>query len=276
MKKNVIAIEDEKRWLDNYKAWLSKEWNLECIDETQKAEKLLQERRFHVVLLDLAMSIYDQSERQNKDIQTYLASHPEGTRCIIVSAVANKHDTQAAYERYNAESVIFKPEIDPVILSEKVKKAWEKASQNNNELKALSRTILFGNVRGNNATILENQFIDKLNLKGGPARLREIFDIMLEQIYPIALHNESKRNSLTIHEEGGLLGLFWSRQLGHAVSIVLSKKDLPEADAIAKLDEWLGWAHGNESVYKNEVSNVRVQCFKENLSPEHFILPKIS
>lgn len=276
MKIKVLAIEDEQRWLDNYKAWLSFKVDLDCADKTYEAENLLREKRYHIVILDLAMSHHDQSERQNIDVQRYLATYPEGTKCIVVSAVAGRSDTRDSLVKYKADSVIFKPEIDPSLLLDRIIETYEDVAKSDQGLKAHSYNLLYGDIRGMDVRVFESKIIATLNPKGGASGLNQILSILLEQVYPIVLHEESSRRGLTVNANGVVCGLFWSRQLGHPISIVFFKKELSEEIVTASLDEWLGWNHGSEVIYKKEISNVFVQCFKEELSPEHFALPKIS
>ena len=143
-------------------------------------------------------------------------------------------------------------------------------------LKKESYKFLFVNSKGKKSTVLESEFIKFINPKGGVQGLNQVFHIMLQKIYPIAVHIDTERCSLRMNDKGFLLGLYWSRQLGHPVSIVLSKRDLSDTDATTILDEWLGWTHGSETIYKKDVANVHIQCFKEELSPEQFVLPQIS
>ena len=109
MKKNILAIEDEQDYLDNYKAWLSNEYHVDCVNNTPEAEKLLQEKRYHVAIIDLSMAPRGETEnRENKNIQLYLAQHPEGTCSIVVTGTAQKLDIHQAWKDYGATELIEK------------------------------------------------------------------------------------------------------------------------------------------------------------------------
>src|SRR5437016_5040339 len=95
MKPRILAIDDDVDWLENFKAWIPEEKaNQDSVAITSDAIQMLQRNRYHVVLLDLSMDPHNPSNRDNRVIQEYLATKPDGTLYIVISSVAQKADVR--------------------------------------------------------------------------------------------------------------------------------------------------------------------------------------
>jgi hypothetical protein len=90
------------------------------------------------------MDVGNSFNRGNRVIQEYLATWPEGTRYIIVSGTAIRLMYATWLFTSMPRMFIFKAEIDPAILREKVTRAIEEASKYNDKLVADARGKLTG------------------------------------------------------------------------------------------------------------------------------------
>jgi len=268
MQKRILVVEDEIPWRNNLKNWLPATLaQQDSAATTQEAISYL--RRFHydLVLLDLSMDAAIEN-RANQGIQNYLAARPEGTLYIIVSSTVNKAEVRDAAFKLGAYDVIFKTEIDPDLLSEKVQEALERTSENISNLIADARQKLIHNID------VETEIIRKLGAKGASS-MAQLMTTLCRQIAPIARH--IFRPSLAI-QGNTVLGLVWSRQLGQAISLALTNATVPREEPIAELAKWLGYEErGAALMEKVYYDRIRVLCFSElNVSDEHFELPAIS
>lgn len=266
MKARILAIDDEMPWLENFKAWIPEEMaDQDLTDSTSKAVELLRRYRHDVVLLDLSMDISDQSNRDNAAIQEYLATRPDGTQYIVVSGTAEKQDVRNAAFHLNACDFIFKGEIDPAMLREKVGRAIELASKHPDSFVADAKLKL------TDAGKLDSQILATLNPKGGNRTLFPMIDTLFRRIAPIASHRNRPRFGIS---DDCVLGLVWSRRIGKAVSIVLANNSIPEHDSRRRLADWLGYAHEYEPWFSRETDRVRIEIFEEpSISDQHFELP---
>ncbi len=268
MKPRILTIDDEANWRENFKAWIPVDIAAQdSATTTQEAINLLRRYRYDVVLLDLSMDINNPFNRDNQVIQEYLATWPEGTRYIIVSGTADKTDVRDAAFYQQASDVIFKAEVEPPLLKEKVTKVIEEASKQNNTLVADAWKKL------SNAAGLNEQILTTLAPKEGFSGLSSMTKTMFHVIAPVALHKD--RPHFAVWNDC-VVGLAWSRQLGTAVSMVLASANLPEEKAVSQLEDWLGFSHHHGPILKREGNRIHIHVFEEpSVSDAHFDLPNI-
>ncbi len=268
MKPRILAIDDEATWIDNFKAWIPEEMAIQdSADTTSKALELLRRYRYHVILLDLSMDTHNPFNRENHAIQEYLATRPEGTLYIIVSGTAEKVEVRDAAFRLGAWDVVFKPEIDPGVLRDKVTRATEEASKKDSQFIIEAKRKLIIN------QVHESEILKVLDPKEGAGGMYAVLDMLFHRIAPIAIHND--RPTVVI-KNNCVLGLVWSRLVGTAVSFALANRRIPEAEVTNQLTDWLGYAQRNSPICDRESHRVRIQIFEEpNVQEVHFDLPDI-
>ncbi|MGD0295339.1 MAG: hypothetical protein ABSB30_15945 [Terracidiphilus sp.] len=269
MKHRILAIDDDVvRWQENFRAWIPNELaDLDGATTTEQAVKLLRRWRYDVVLLDFSMDISDPFNRSNRGIQEYLASKPEGTQYIIVSAVIEKTEVRDSALHLNAFDIIFKAEIDPAVLREKLAGAIEESQRHQTSLVADAKERL---TQGGK---LDGPILESLHPKEGVASLYRLMDGLLKRIAPVVGHRD--RPSFVVRGQH-VLGLVWSRQLGTAVSLAMSSTKASEEESTRELAEWLGYEKRGTPVFSRETSRVRLLIFEEpNVSDVHFDLPNI-
>jgi CheY-like chemotaxis protein len=270
MEPRILAIDDEEiPWLENFRAWIPKELAIrDFAATTPRAIELLRKYRYHVVLLDLSMDDQDTYNRGNRAIQEYLATRPEGTLYILVSGVADKGEVRDSILYLNARDVIFKPEIEPAMLRDKVTRAIEEASKHDSQLIADAKRKLTG------APHLEDHILKALKPKEGAGGMYPMMDTLFHRIAPVAVHRDRPYFEVS---QDCVLGLVWSRKMGSAISIVLANRSMPEEESIHHLDDWLGYPHPNQPLFSQDSHRVRIQLFQEpSISDTHFDLPVIS
>jgi hypothetical protein len=70
-----------------------------------------------------------------------------------------------------------------------------------------------------------------------------------------------------------MLGLYWSRQIGSAITICLSNSEVGEVDCRKEIGDWLGWPHTSGEPIKFESHNIKGYVFIEpDLDPDDFDL----
>jgi hypothetical protein len=95
----------------------------------------------------------------------------------------------------------------------------------------------------------------------------------LRRLAPVATH--LFRPQLEIYDRL-VLGVVWSRKLGHAVSLALSHESVSPDELSAGLAEWLGY--NRWQVLVDEIQeHTRVQIAREpNLTDDLFDLPRVA
>lgn len=269
MKPRILAVDDETDWLENFRAWIPEDIAIQdSASTTLEAIGMLRRYRYNVALLDLSMDPGNQFNRDNRVIQEYLATWPEGTRYIIVSGTADKADVRDSAYHLHASDVIFKAEIEPAILKETVTRAIEEASTYNDKLVADARRKLMDVVG------LSDRILATLNPKDGIGSLYPMMETMFRRIAPLASHEN--RPHFEIWNDC-VVGLAWSRQLGTAVSMMLASANLTEEESLRRLEDWLGYSHQNDPLFSREGHRIRIRLFEEpNVSDAHFELPVIT
>src|SRR5260370_31474201 len=112
MTPRILAIDDQKTWLDNFRAWIPEKLAVrDFAISTSEACDFLRRYRYHVVLLDLSMDVQDDLNRSNSAIQAYLSSRPEGTTYLIVSGTVQKSEAIDAAFHLNAFYIIQKERL---------------------------------------------------------------------------------------------------------------------------------------------------------------------
>jgi len=269
MKHRILAIDDEAApWQENYSAWIPDELAvLDGATTTEQAVKLLRRRRYDVVILDISMDINDAFNRSNRGIQEYLASKPEGMQYIIVSGVIDKTGVRDSLLYLGAFDIIFKAEIDPAVLREKLAGAIDESQRHQAGLVADAKARL------TQGGMLDGAILGSLHPKEGAASLYRLMDVLLSRITPIVGH----RDRPTFVARGQhVLGLVWSRQLGTAVSLAMSSTKASEEESIVELAKWLGYEQRGNLVFSREASRVRLLIFEEpSVADIHFDLPGI-
>jgi CheY-like chemotaxis protein len=269
MKHRILAIDDETvPWLANFSAWIPEELaGLDCAATTEQAVELLRRRRYDVVLLDLSMDINNAFNRSNRGIQEYLATKPDGTQYIILSGVIEKTEVRDSAFHLNAFDIIFKLEMDPAVLREKLAAAIDESQRHQVKLVADAK------VRLTQAGRLDTPILDALHPKDGAGSLYRLMDVLLARVAPIAGH----RDRPSFFARGlHVFGLVWSRQLGKAVSLAMSSTKASEDESLAELAQWLGYGNRGNVVFSREAGRVRLLIFEEpSVADVHFDLPQI-
>ncbi len=269
MKMRVLAIDDEERWRGNFKAWIPRDLAIcDTAGTTAEAVTFLRHFRYDVVLLDLSMDVNDPANRANRPIQEYLATRPDGTLCIVVSATAEKTEVRDLAYRLNASDVIFKAEIDPDVLVERLRPALQTSR--------LSQSQLIADARNKMARdrVKDAKILYALSPKGGAGGMKTIFDALCLAIAPVVVHDDRKQLEIM---DDCVVGLVWSRQLGQPVSIVLCNERITEEAALGSLSNWLGYEARGQEVLKRATLGVRLLCFMEpSVSDVHFALPALA
>jgi DNA-binding NarL/FixJ family response regulator len=268
LKPRILAIDDEETtWLENFKAWIPEDIAIQdSAATTSQAIELLRKYRYHVVLLDLSMDVNNPFNRENRAIQEYLATQPEGTLYIVVSGTAEKLEVRDAALRLGAWDVIFKAEIEPAMLRDKVIRAIEEASKQENQFVIEAKRKLI-------SPNLESQILKVLDPKEGAGGMYQMMDTLFHRIVPVAVHKN--RPGFEVWNNC-VVGLVWSRYIGKAISIALAGKSVPEDEAARLLRDWLGYTSQDHPIFNRESHRVRIQLFEEpSISNEHFDLPVV-
>ncbi|MEX2167666.1 MAG: response regulator [Pirellulales bacterium] len=269
MKRRILAVDDEETWRKNYRLWIPVEVaDQDSAGSAQEAASLLCRRRYDVVLLDLSMDPDNPLDRSTRPVQDYLSTHPEGTLYLVASGVIEDRaeEVRDAYFRLGASQVLFKPEIDHRVLCDELERLFAVQGDLSRTFIAEAKNRLIGDM------LLETQAMAALGV--GAKSLFQALDTVFRRLAPVAQHRERPK---FVVSQDALLALTWSRQLGHAVSIVLHPKAGSAAGSRARLSDWLGFIAGNPLFSDIVGGHLQVQCFAETgLSSEHFDLPSIA
>ena len=267
MTRQVLAIDDELDWRENFRSWIpASVADVQVAGTTREAVTCLRQRHYDVVLLDLAMTTQDATSRGNSEIQDYLSTRPEGTLYIVVSGTIEKLEVRDVAFRKNANNLIFKEEADPDSLVEVLLAAFETIGDPVPRFIAEAKHKLIGGVA------FETQLISVLRTDGA-AGVSRLLEAAFRRLAPVAQHRF--RPQMTI-EEQSVLGVLWSRQLGCAVSLTLANEAVSHEQTMADLARWLGYDEREVLFEKLYHHSVRVQIAREpSLGDELFELPII-
>lgn len=268
MKRRILAVDDDDKWIRDYRLWIPVAVaEQDSAASAQEAASFLRRRRYSVVLLDLSMDPTNRLDRSIRPVQDYLSTRPEGTLYIIASGVVTDRaeEVRDLLSRSGASQVLFKEEIDQRVLCDELERQFALQGDLTRTFVAEAENRLIGDTR------LETQAIAALGV--GAKSLLQALDTVFPRLAPVAQHRERPK---FVVSEDALLALTWSRECGHAVSIVLHPKAGSAAESKARLSNWLGFGAGKPLFSDVVGGHLQVQCFaEENISSEHFDLPSI-
>lgn len=273
MDERVLIVEDEKAWQENYERWLmdggmgrGPVMNVEIVTNSEAALERLRQKWYSVVIVDLVLRAQDDLDRGGNVVQDFLHSRPEGTKHIVISARAEKEDVRAAAFKFGANDVLFKWEFeDPQVFINAVLAAIESGKKARPDFCAEANAVLLG-IDGKN--ILEDQIIYHLNTTGDSWHTA-FKGWLLPKFAPIVPH--VVRTNLTIHA-GSVSGIFWSRQLGSAVSCSISNVKFQSNKQQDEHANWLGF-DPSTPLYTEEKASLRLLAWRhEELEVSQFDL----
>lgn len=268
-KERILIVEDDPNWVDNYKRWLRDEYLIDVSATAKGALEMLKTKYYALVLLDLSLSPTYHDDRTSEEVQIYLKNTAEGTKHIIISGHADKNDVRKASISYKAFDVFFKKDDfeNLVPFLEAVKNAIVESKKERPNFTKEAYEVFCG---VGDRNFIEFKIIQALKPEGGINGWFYLKENFFEAIAPVAYH--STRSNIAF-EGNCILGLFWSRKLGQAVSICLASNDVKEEECLQTLDGWLGWRHSDGK--KISLNNIQGHYFVEtDLSPEDFNLSK--
>jgi CheY-like chemotaxis protein len=267
VKPRILSIDDLPEWLGHYKTLIPEEMAIQDgVTSSTEAVNCLREKHYDVVLLDLCMNEDDWLNRDNKAIQEYLGTKPEGTEYIVVTQRAGAREIRNSVYFLNAFAVLFKDEVVE-LLKDTVGRALEKVGSVRSTLVLEAKKKLI-------RPQLESEVLQTLKPKDGIGGMYPMLDTLFGRVVPVAQH--VNRPSFEIVSDC-VVGVVWSRYLGVAVSFVLSSRGVDDEIAVQTLATWLGYAERGPSVFNKESHRVRMQLFEEpNISPERFELPIVA
>jgi CheY-like chemotaxis protein len=261
----ILIIDDELRWRQNFARLIPSDVDQDAAASAKQAAEQLRRFYYELVLLDLSMDAGDTLNRDNRPIQQYLSTKPEGTRYFIISAhIMPKETVDAAY-RLGANFVFFKGDMDPGEFTDKTAAAIAEAASHRPEAISVARRKLLPD------QILEHHVFERL--KTGAIDGYPILESLFRSLAPIGQHIDRRH---FVVSGNSVLALFWSRRKGKALSAILSHESHSEDAALNSLAEWLGFPTRGVSVADNTSHHVRIRVFEEpSISDEYFDLPVI-
>ena len=260
MAKRILAIDDEKNWLDNFRAWIPEELaELHTAQTTGEAISYLRKYYYDLVLLDLSMDLEADWNRENKIIQDYLSTHPDGTRYIIISGTAERDEVRDAFSHHGVSDIIFKTEIEASLLQERIHRVFDEST--NNTMKHVAEAVkkLIPNRRR------EFQISSTVDAKGGASVFNEKLRSIIRKLAPISYHK--KLPHLVVYEDI-VAGILWSRQMGQAMSLAMCNDSVSEEEATNQLSNWLGFVSRGDKMFEMDKADKKKEANEEatNLS----------
>jgi CheY-like chemotaxis protein len=263
----ILIVDDESVWRENFAAWIPKDLaEQDAVGTVREAAERLRKFHYDLVLLDLSMDIKNRSNRDTRPIQEYLAKKPEGTAYFVVSATADEEDTATAAYELGAAWVFFKKKKNyrPSTLAEKVAEFVVNSQTHRAQAVVNARAKLAPEIQ-------ETNIISALKLRGIP-ELYPILDHLFRPLAPVSQHRDRPHLAIS---NGRVVGLFWSRRYGVAVSAVIAPQTVDKDDAEKALSDWLGFPVRGSALV-DTVHHARILAFKEpTISDAHFDLPSI-
>jgi CheY-like chemotaxis protein len=263
------VVDDEATWREDYRLWIPAAIaEQDSAGSAREAANFLRRRRYNAVLLDLSMDPDNSLDRSTRPVQDYLSTKPEGTLYIVASGVIEDRaeEVRDAFIRRGASQVLFKPEIDHRSLRDELERLFAAQGDLTRTFVAEARNRLIGDAR------LEDQAVAALGVGAGP--LLQALDTIFFRLAPVVQHRDRPKFFIS---KNALLALTWSRELGHAVSIVLHPKTGSATESQVRLSDWLGFNTGSPLFSDVVGGQLQVQCFAETaISSDHFDLPSIA
>ena len=264
----ILAVDNELVWRENFAAWITEDIaTQDSAASTEEAIRKLRRYYYDLVLLDLAMDVANEKHRDNRPIQEYLASKPDGTRYIVVSATEDIKDAVDAAFHLGAAGFISKANVDPTDVAAKVVALIAESGNSRGQSLITARGKLIRDAAH------ESQILMALQPHGGSQSMYSILDTFFRPLVPIAEHQDRPYFALA---NGCVVALVWSRRKGIAVSAVLHKKTISEQEALASLAAWMGFSSRGQSILDTDIHRVCIRAFEEpSIGDEHFDLPAI-
>ena len=261
---NILAIEDDYEWIENYKLMLEEyPFNIDSATTAEEGISKLSKKHYRLVLLDLSLDPSNTSNRDSELIQKYLKGSPNGIQYIVVSAltVVNVDDVRIAAFKYNAFGVLTKAEVadNKKNLVNKVLEAIKYSSNIKPDFLLETYETLIG--KGDQKMRIEFNLTKTLK-KSIPIIENYVKNRLIPIINPIKLHKT--RHSLFLDKENNFVsGLYWSCKLGKPISLCLFNENISSLESIIeKHKEWLGWSPG-VIIKQERENNLHIIFFNE-------------
>lgn len=232
--RKVLIVEDDDYLLNKYAEILvSAGYQVDKSKNLSEALRQIDVKTYHVALVDLQL---DENSRKSDGLKVLKRFHEldEGTKTIVCSAQSSPNVVVEAYEQYGVDKYIVKPnnEGEPIRSDGFIKKGGLVPDQIINPVNTAFSNCLIRHY--GDAGLAARFLAGPENLDGwvfrcltelGPADgAAGLYSFLLEFLEPLTPLMPDKSAATPVRiEEGELHGDFWSKGIGVAVSISISR-----------------------------------------------------
>lgn len=170
-------------------------------------------KTYHVALIDIMLTD-DPNDRSGIEVLRYLTSLDEGTRPIVVSAT---EDVRVPVEvmKQGTYSYMIKKDFSPEDIVNTVKKEYSKCEIKNFGKYSTFTAYLAG---AGQAHYYESALLNTV-ISGGASNMYKFVSTIFTPLWPVLRQKHSTQGLTIDNPKGAIIGLLWSKNLGHAIWI---------------------------------------------------------
>lgn len=240
-KDRILILEDDPDWVELYYQILSGSYDLDDVAIANDALELLKRKYYALVVIDLSLDLDDHKDRSSRKVQEFLMSTDNvGTLNVIVSAAAQKKDVMSGAYDYSAKYIFEKAGedekagFDANFFVERIDKIISDGYKDRPLRSENTYEVFCGDYAGRQ---VEYEVEQALNVFfQGSSDWAHFNRSLYDEIGYIHNHKTKKNYEIV---DGMILGLYWSRNYGSAVSICISNNLSTKEESIEALNKWL-------------------------------------
>ena len=219
--KNVLIVEDEKKFQNIYKEYVSDYGANPVIAASyDEAVRVVDLYAFDMALIDISLDIRDDKNVDGLLVLEYLSKKNDGTHSIVITAQGTFKIARDAILRYGAVNTVEKNELTLDFFENKLRAELIKGADSVKRKYNMDWCVL----KPKNIDFMQwdNLLLNKCD-PGGIEPVHHLFDAIVSEICPLIPLN--KDQPLRLDDKCDIfIGELWSRRIGSALILVISNE----------------------------------------------------
>jgi ActR/RegA family two-component response regulator len=232
----------------------------------KEAFELIDRRAFDVAIVDMRLVEHDEKNRDGIAVLRHIKAKNEGTESILLTGYGKFRDAVEAVQEIHVSGILEKASDD---LDEKLRELLVQASASSQaRIKDVESIEIW--CGDDDPVVWQSRTQNALK----PPQfmiLNSLLDELAKTCVPLL--ERVGDNGMQETTDKSVAGLYWSRGVGEAVVVLLTRGDLPQETP--RLPNWPSTLRlGNEALYRTKRKNLTGGIIKcEGIEPSEFSVP---
>ena len=271
--KNLLVVEDDQEWCENYVRAAKREGfdSIKIAQNLRQAEAFIDQMQFAVAFIDIGLNVTDDRNVDGIRVMGKIRDSGDQTSIIVVTGRSGRDVlpiTRNALKEYNAFDIVGKADIEPQQIRELLRAGLEKFREENAAEGVIVEDVLRG---GTPRLYWDSQMLKATDVRNGVRGLHSFLAALLDEFLPLVASNGSE--PVTLDSTTGLAhGIYWSRATGRAVAVFYGRRSAAdEVDKAKSSGLLLGRYHVDKLLMRSSAHGLTGAVFAlEDVARESF------